>query len=135
MEQENKHIDSFLSNVVKEAGTESPSDGFVMDVMDAIETEELAAPAFVYKPVFSTKHWLFVAACVVGIFVLAILLPENSVLSDKFANDVSKVEGFFSIFDGISINSIYTYALVFVAMMVIIQIPILKYQFSKNLSY
>jgi presenilin-like A22 family membrane protease len=77
-----KELDNFAKYIMKEAGTESPSQTFVSSVMDRVKQEVVTSQAPVYQPVISKQAWLFIIAIFVVVSVA--LLTGTSELSLDF---------------------------------------------------
>ena len=53
-------IDDFTKYVIKEAGLESPSSDFVLNVMNVVKKEEKLSAVLTYKPIISNFSWFII---------------------------------------------------------------------------
>lgn len=134
---ENKHIeelDTFAKKYIKEIEVETPSVNFTDKLMNVLQQEN----SLIYKatPLISKKVWFIL----LGALVALIFIPFKK--SEKKPAILDKVDlSFFeklempTLFDGanLSVSTTTTYAFVFLAIMVTIQVYMLKNHFDKKL--
>ena len=133
-----KNIDKQLENIahkmVKEMSLESPSSNFTAHVMKQIDLLS-SKKAIVYKPLISKPVWIFIVLgfiVTIGYLIFGTSLQESdplftinfeAVFNNRFTEALSAIK----------FSNTLTYAIVFFAMMVFIQIPLLKNYFEKRL--
>ena len=129
-EQENKYLESLSKKIIKNASVESPSINFT----DAIMSKINALPqseSTVYKPLISKTTWL-----IIGLIVLSLILffgtkTEHSSWIQFI--DFSRLSNLkINIFSKVSLSKTFTYAIIFLGLMICIQIPLLKIHFDKR---
>ncbi|MFP4845528.1 hypothetical protein [Winogradskyella sp. PE311] len=134
MEKDDKRIEDFVNKLIEADQLETPSFNFTENVIykvEALNTSDVT----VYKPLIS-KYVLWSIALSFTAFVVYVLFskPSNTVsLSERY--NLPQVS--FNFLENYSVNfsSTIMYAAVLLAIMVSIQIPLLKQYFNNRLSY
>lgn len=132
---ENKHIkelDAFAKKYIKEIKEESPSVDFTSNLMNLIQKENSA----IYKatPLISTKIWI----ALVGVLAASILFVSRGT-SLSWVKMPNLNFDFFSkiqipnLFEGIAVSNTMLYSFFFLALMVFIQVYLLKNHYTKKL--
>ena len=134
MGNDEKKIEVFIDQLMSEDVLEKPSLDFTNNVM--FKVEALAnSKATVYKPLISKPVWFVILGSFLAL-VGNIYLKEpvtNSEWINRF--DISIVAN--NLFGNFSVNfsSTLMYAFVFLALMVSIQVPLLKHYFNKRMTF
>lgn len=121
-----------MKHLIKEAGIDHPSSGFLQNVMNQIETSEVQKLS-VYTPLISRKAWLVIGTAIVMLLLFMPFLSDSneSILNTmdfSFLNKIS-VENPFSDF---KFHKTTIYGILFLAILFFIQIPMLKNRIDKN---
>lgn len=135
---ENKHIDeldAFTKASVNQIQPEKTSKNFTNAVMQAILKNQ-SVTTIKYEPLISKKVWFFIIAAVLSLLFLP--FEKSGVKSsvvDKVDLSVFDQWKFATIFQGFdfSLPNSAGYALLFCAVMVLIQVVVLKNYFSGKL--
>ena len=130
---QDKNIEEFSKFILKEAGTEIPSNDFVHNVMNTINLENSKGTATIYKPLISKQGWiLIVLSLVVLIIFIVTNTTERSIVIP--ALDVSflhKIKGI-NIFTSIKVPSIFIFSSVLFSILVLFQLNVIKKFFDKQ---
>ena len=133
MENDNKKIVALIDNLMSADSLEQPSQNFTDNVMSKIDSISNAS-ATVYKPLISKPVWFLILGSFVAL-VCYIYFKEPAVDSGWFDRfDLSNVS--INPLENVSFHFSKTliYAVVFLAIMVSIQVPVLKHYFNKRMS-
>jgi hypothetical protein len=134
MEKDDKKIEFFIDRLMSSGGLEQPTKNFTENIMLKVDAVSESS-AIVYKPLISKSVWFL-------IFGTFIVLVASLYLNEPIANNgwLNKIE-----WPNLSLNSIPNfsfnfsetamYAFAFLAIMIGIQIPLLKYYFNKRLVF
>ncbi|RNL90617.1 hypothetical protein ED312_05425 [Sinomicrobium pectinilyticum] len=117
------HKEDLIRKAVKESSPEIPSPDFVHHVMYRVEREGERKKTD--KPIISPAAWGIIAAMVAGIVFLSLFKQENS-----WTVDLS----FFS-FLQISVSPFLWYSVGAIALLVLVQIPLLKIYHSRRIDH
>ena len=134
MEKDDKRIEELVNKLMQADSLETAPADFTDKVMAKVEA--LAdSKATVYKPLIPKYIWWLIAvgfASLVGNILLSDSSGSGSLIERYNLPDVS-----FNLFENISLDfsSTLMYAIVFFAIMVSVQIPLLKQYFNNRLSY
>ena len=134
---ENKHIeelDAFAKKYIKEIKVESPSKDFTANLMNILQQEN----SLLYKatPLISKKVWYIIFAGIIALFFIPFKQSEKSTpFLDKIDFSFFEKIEFPSLFEGVefSFSTTTIYSFVFLALMVFIQVYMLKNHFDKRL--
>ncbi len=131
-ENEAKQIEHLVAKAMQKATLETPSIQFTDKVMAAVNTQQ-QSDAIRYRPLFPKYIWVAIAAIVVGftayIWFLVLPAPLNlPTLSFDFIknNPLSKEVA------AITPSKITVYAVLLLALMLCVQVPMLKHYFDKR---
>lgn len=120
MEEQFKHEDRILKQLIAESGLEKPTAGFNARLMQKIEAGE--SKKAVYSPLISVKGWFVVAVFVIAAVVLLYLYPsgilEQSEVSSKFGALSKNMPS-------LQFSKTVLYGILFLSLF-IFQIPLLK---------
>lgn len=134
MERDEKNIEAFIDKLMSEDVLEQPSLDFTDKVMFEVEAISNST-ATVYKPLISKSTWFIILGGFVALigYIYFKKPSSNSGWFDRF--DVSHLS--LNLFENITFNFSTTliYAVVFLALMVSVQVPILKYYFNKRMAF
>ena len=128
-EQTDKHIETFIDKAMKSSTLETPSFDFTVKVMSQI-TASSNSSVTVYKPLFSKSAWVIMLLLTAAILVYALFSNDTSTLGWFDKVDLAKV---FNLFSGIKISQTAMYSLLMFAVMLFVQVPLLKHYFNKRL--
>ncbi|MFD2916387.1 hypothetical protein [Psychroserpens luteus] len=126
-ENADKHLDNLSRKVIGKSVVESPSFDFTKSVMSQINALSTSSVT-TYVPLISKKVWaliILVFAGIIGYVSFGTSEEKNSWLSDldyEFVNPLSNLE----------FSQTSVYAVLFLALMICIQIPLLKHYFNKR---
>ncbi|MBV7270545.1 hypothetical protein [Winogradskyella luteola] len=135
MKQDDKKIEAVIDKLMSADRLDKPSFDFtdkVMSKVEALSHSEIT----VYKPLIPKYvWWLIVSGFAALITYVLFKQPTSSTISLSERYDLPDVS--LSLFEGLSFNfsSILMYAMVLFAIMVNIQIPLLKQYYNNRLSY
>ncbi|MGS2764764.1 hypothetical protein [Sinomicrobium sp. M5D2P9] len=117
------HKEDRIRKAVKENKTETPSPDFVSHVMCRVERE--GERENIYKPVISRAAWGVIATMVAGIVFLSLFKQEKPWTVD------------FSVFSFLktSISPFLWYSIGAIALLVLVQIPLLKIYHSRRIDH
>ena len=133
MEHDEKQIEAFIDQIMSADRLEKPSLDFTDQVMSKVEA--ISKPeATVYKPLISKPIWLVILGSFVALVVYVFLkepMTENVWFNSLELNSIIPINPFEKLSTGITSTLIY--AFVFLALMVGIQVPLLKHYFNKRM--
>lgn len=127
-EQTNKHIDTFIDKVMQSSTLETPSFDFTAKVMSQV-TATSRSSVTVYQPLFSKSAWVILLFLTAAILLYSLLSNDTSNLGWFDKVDLSKV---FNLFSDIKISQTAMYSLLMFAVMLFVQVPLLKHYFNKR---
>lgn len=134
MENEDKRIEELVDKLMANDSLEKTPANFTNDVMSKIEALS-ETKTVVYKPLIPKYVWWLLGSGFVALIVNVILNKpsDSSSLSERY----NLPEVSFDLFNNLSIDfsSTLMYATVLLAIMVAIQVPLLKQYFNQKLSY
>lgn len=134
MEKDEKKIETFIDNLMSADSLERPSLDFTDNVMSKVEAISNSTVT-VYKPLISKSVWYIIIGSFVAL-VGYIFLKEPVSNNSWFSSfDLSYIT--INPFENVSFNfsKSLMYALVFLAIMMSIQIPLLKHYFNKRMTF
>lgn len=130
---QDKNIEEFSKFILKEAGTEMPSNNFVHNVMNTISLENSKSIVTIYKPLISKQGWILIA---VSLIVLIIFIVTNTTESSIIlpSLDVSFLHKMkeINIFTSIKVPSIFIFSSVLFSILVLFQLNVIKKFFDKQ---
>lgn len=134
MERDEKKIEDFIDKLMSSEALEQPSLDFTDKVMAEVEIISNST-ATVYKPLIPKSVWWLIAAGFITLF--GYVLFNKSSNTTSFLDRFNLPEVSLNLFEGFSIDysSTLMYATVVLAIMVGIQIPLLKQYFNPKLSF
>ena len=134
-ENQNKHLDKLVENVMKQTALESPSFHFTSQVMQQI-TVESKSTATQYKPLITKTGWMVLTLSVFALMIFVVISGDfqNSEWFDAIDFSVMTNYNLSNLFSGIKLSTTTLYALILFGAMICIQIPLLKSYFNKRLN-
>lgn len=134
MALEPKKIDDFVDRLMQDDTLEKPSDAFVDHIMAKLNVTP-SESATVYKPLISKPVWVLIFAAVIGIVAYVILKDSSS--DSQLLNAIDLSQYSFNPFKNLKFEFSQTimYSTVLFAVMVGVQVGILKNYFNKRLNF
>ncbi|WP_299103290.1 hypothetical protein [uncultured Winogradskyella sp.] len=134
MKEDNKKIEEFIDKIMSEDVLEQPSLDFTTNVMSQVEAIS-NSDATVYKPLISKPVWFIILGSFMALIGYVILGNAETTASWTDRLELSEIP--INLFENISFefSSTFMYAVVFLAVMVSIQVPILKFYFQKRITF
>ncbi len=133
MEKNDKKLEEFVDNLMKHDLLEQPSSNFTESIMSKIEIIN-QTKTIQYKPLIPKFVWWLIGIVVASVFgYVFIANPETDYsLIERFG--ISKPEVNLNL-PGLSFSKTLVYSIMFLAVMLCVQIPLLKNYMDKRLSY
>lgn len=123
MKEEDKNVERFIEKIMQETSLETPSFDFTSKIMAQVSVEK--SKAIPYKPLISKPVWFSIIVSVLGMVFYAFFARNSKSQFDfnfQFPN----------LIPNIPISDSTSYAVLIVAFMILIQIPILKIYYDKR---
>jgi len=134
MERDEKKIEAFIDKLMSADSLEQPSLDFTDKVMSKVEAIS-SSTATVYKPLISKSIWYII----IGSFVALVgyIYLKEPVINNGWFNRFDLSNFSINPLKNVSFNFSKTliYAVVLLAVMVSIQIPLLKHYFNKRMAF
>lgn len=127
-EHTNKPIEKLVEKVMKSSTLETPSFDFTAKVMSQVIADSKSGVT-VYKPLISKTAWVVLLVVAAGLIAISVYSGDASSLGLLDKLDLSKVPNLFS---EIKISQTAMYSLLMFAVMLCIQVPLLKHYFNKR---
>ena len=129
----NKKLEDFVNQIMSNDELEAPSSSFTDAILNRVESVS-NSKITVYKPLISKQVWFLIISCFIGLAGYVYLKEPVSNSKTLETIDFSKIS--FNPFEytDIVISGTTLYAVLFLAIMLCVQIPVLKYYFNKRLS-
>ena len=127
-----KELNDFTKSVIKEVDLEIPSADFLNNVMNQVKAESVQNVEIIYRPLISKTGWVFIFSVIVLILFgtyysgSSIAVFSNLDLS-YFDNMKFNIE-----FPDFKFSKIFTFSVVVLAAMVMIQVYGIKHFYSKE---
>ncbi len=131
MERDEKKIETFIDKLLSDEVLEQPSFDFTDKVMAKVDA---ISSVTAYKPLIPKSVWILIALSFI-MLVVYVIFKEPSVNSSWL--DRFNLSGVSNPLENISFNFSKTlmYAMVLLAVMLSIQIPLLKHYFNSRMSF
>lgn len=127
-EKETKYLEDLSRKVIGETTIESPSLDFTNAVITRIN-ELHKSEVTVYKPLISKTAWILIALVVVSYIIFFASKTESSNwLTSVDFKILSKI----NVLSDVTLSKTFTYAILFLALMFCIQIPLIKNHVDKR---
>lgn len=131
-EQETKELERFVAEAMFKTKLETPSPHFTERVMTAVMAEQQTT-AIGYRPLIPTYMWIGIAFFIVCLTTYLWFLVQPAPFSwPSLSFGFLENNTFFKKLAAVSISKITLYAVLFLAVMICIQIPVLKYYFNRR---
>jgi len=133
MKAEDKHIDDFVNKLMKETTLESPSLDFTDQIMMQVEAfKERKITA--YKPLISKRIWAVIGLAILSTSIyLFFNTPSNeSRWLSQLNFSVITNNNITQTLSGFTLSKTLMYTIVGFALMICVQIPLLKNHFDKR---
>jgi len=124
----NKYLEEFVDKAMKSSALETPSFDFTSKVMSQVTTAQKSTVT-VYKPLISKTAWGILLLLTSGLIIYSIFSKDTITLSWLNKLDFSKVS---NLFTGVKISNTVMYALLIFAVMLFIQVPMLKHYYDQR---
>ncbi|MCK8479668.1 hypothetical protein [Psychroserpens algicola] len=128
-ENVDKYLDGLSRKVIGKSSVESPSFDFTQRVMSKIES--LNTSVTTYRPLISKPVWAVILLGVIAVFGYVIF--GKLTLNYEWIQDLSLDKVSFNPLPDFSLSQTMTYAILLFAVMLCVQVPLLKRYFDKRL--
>ena len=134
MEHDNEKLDAMLERLMRDEALESPSVNFTDKVMDKVYGIE-ASTVTVYKPLISIRVWLLIALSFV--VLVAFVMLNNGSTDSQWLSSLELPRPEFTLFDNINfqLSETFKYAVLFLAVMIGVQMTVIKSYFGRRFTY
>ena len=129
--KDDKNLESLVERLMAESDLESPSVDFTGKVMSEVFSFETNKNP-VYKPLISKRAWLIIFAGIIALFAFLFLNIKPSASSKYFNFSFFDFTQFFQPFSHFQISSMTTNVLLAAALMLFIQLFLLKNYLNKR---
>ncbi|GAB5564373.1 MAG: hypothetical protein Wins2KO_14360 [Winogradskyella sp.] len=135
MEKDDKRIEEIVEKLMSADSLEKAPEDFTFNVMSKIEALSTSSSTTEYTPLIPKYIWWILSAGFVALIAKIIL--GKSKTDTSVAERYNLPEVSFNFLENLSVDFSNTllYASIFLAVMVCIQIPLLKQYFDNRLSY
>ncbi len=131
-EQEAKELEQLVAKAMQKASLETPSFQFTDKVMAAVNAEHQSV-AISYRPLIPKYMWVAITATIVGITGYLWFLIQPAPLDlPTLSFDFMKNNSISKEFTAFTPSKITSYAVMLLALMLCVQIPVLKNYFDKR---
>lgn len=132
-ENVNKHIETLVDKAMKHAALEAPNFDFTAHVMAQVEDIKLSAST-TYQPLISKRAWIivFVSVLLFMSYVFWFSKPETSGWLGTLDFSMYNTDKLTNLMSGIHLSKTANYSILLFAVMLLVQIPILKNYFDKR---
>ena len=133
MEHENEKLDTMLERLMRDEGLESPSFDFTNKVMDKVFALEVNS-TLVYKPLISKKAWFLMGLTFLAIIIYVLL--NGSGEGSEWLSRINLSNYQFNLFKNFNfeLSKTLSYGIVLFAVMIGVQVTLLKSYFDKRIS-
>lgn len=134
MTTEDKKIEALINKLMSADGLELPSVDFTDKVISKLEAISNST-ATVYKPLISKLGWVFIIGSFLALVAYVYFKePEvNKGWFHKIGWFNSSLNSMTNVSFNFSVTAMYAFA--FLAIMIVIQVPLLKYYFNKRMTF
>ena len=130
--QEDKQLDDFLRKAIKEVSLKTPAENFTEQLLQKIAVEKQQSNIS-YTPIITTKGWIFIFSAI--LLIISFLYKSNtSATSDQnqILDVFNKALSAFDFTFSINFPETFSYAIVLLIPLLLIQITLLKKHFNKH---
>jgi len=130
----NNQIERLTDKLMKESSLESPSMDFTSQVMAKVDT--LAkSDVTTYRPLISKRVWTIITVVSVGALIYLLFNGTNeSILFTSLDLSALSDNKLTNAFSGLNFSKTIAYAVGILALMTVVQVPLLKGYFNKKIS-
>lgn len=134
MEHDNEKLDAMLERLMRDEALESPSVNFTDKVMDKVYGIE-SSTVTVYKPLISKRVWLLIALSFV--VLVAFVMLNNGSTDSQWLSSLEVPRPEFTLFDNINfqLSGTFKYAVLFLAVMIGVQMTVIKSYYGRRFTY
>ena len=130
--QEDKQLDDFLRKVIKEVPLKTPAENFTEQLLQKIAVEKQQSNIS-YTPIITTKGWIFIFSAI--LLIISYLYKSNTSVTSEQNQILAIFNNILSAFDftfSINFPETFSYAIVLLIPLLLIQITLLKKHFNKQ---
>lgn len=133
-ESEDRPIEELIDKMMKHSSLETPSFDFTSVVMGKVEAIKTSAST-TYVPLISKRAWFAILSVFIVFVVYEIYLGKPEALGwfNAMNFDFLSANKVSEIFNGIHLSKTTSNSIMIFALMLLIQIPLLKYYFDKRI--
>ena len=124
MKESDKEVEQFIEKIMKETSLETPSFDFTSKIMAQVAVAE-KSKVTVYKPLISKPVWYSISGIILALIAYSFF---SGTTESEFDFNFKMPD----LMPNIQFSDATSYAVLIVAMMLLIQIPILKNYFDKR---
>lgn len=129
-----QHLDKLVERVIKTSPLESPSIDFTANIMSKIETASVGVST-AYKPLISKTGWMLIILALLSVSIYMMIGSVSSSWLEPLDYSVISNNKVSEAISGITFSKSSTYAIVLLGIMFLIQVPILKNYYNKQLEF
>ncbi|NBC58351.1 MAG: hypothetical protein GVY05_08740 [Bacteroidetes bacterium] len=129
----NKNLERLVNKAMQASKIEQTPSDFTANVMSQIEVLEFQKNK--KTPIISKSTWVFIIAFLVGFIIISNFLESDNQLSyfQNFIEFIRIDSSYFNFVPSIKISDIFMYSILLFGVMFSIQIPLIKYYYSKRI--
>lgn len=130
--QEDKQLDDFLRKAIKEVSLKTPAENFTEQLLQKIAVEKQQSNIS-YTPIITTKGWIFIFSAI--LLIISYLYKSNTSVTSEQNQILAIFNNILSAFDftfSINFPETFSYAIVLLIPLLLIQITLLKKHFNKQ---
>lgn len=134
MTEKDKKLEDFIEKLMSNDVLETPSDNFTNTILSQLEAKKQSVK-IEYKPLIPKSIWLIITMVVFG--VIGYVYLKQPVMDSAILDKINELNVLKNSFADVNFNLSETsmYAFVLLALMLCIQIPILKNYFNKRMQF
>lgn len=133
MNEKDTHLEQQLKRLIKEAGLESPSEGFESKFMMLLENE--TDHKTISRPLIPKSIWFFIGTLSVSLLGIGYYKGEEVSLFDSVFTKLKFSKYHFNIsIPDFEISGIAFYSILFFVLMLLVQIALIKNRYDKTFS-
>ncbi len=129
--KEDNYIEKLVENLVSESGLEKTSMDFTANVMSEVLSAQ-AKKSLVYRPVISRKAWYIIFGSILSLFAFLLFNVKTTSAGVNLDFRIFSFDKWFTSFSGIHISSITGNVILVAALMLFLQIFLLKNYFNRK---
>ncbi|OMP31091.1 hypothetical protein [Mangrovimonas sp. DI 80] len=131
--EHDKELEQLVEKFMENSQTESPSFEFTSKVMQEINQLSVSK-SIAYKPLISKTVWWLLSAglCALVLYIVFIAPSQSKEWASSLPLEYIKIPKL-NVFSGIKFSQSTMYGMAMLAIMVMVQIPLLKHYFNSRL--